>query len=137
LTDRFALACVVQETRSSDGSVATEERFFLTSLHRGRLTPSQILRVVRGHWGVETCFWPLDVQWREDDLPWCGSGPGVEVLGLPRLMAYNLLQLARRRHLRERRADGRLAAAPAWRRVFEWVRPSLRLSLLVEVPDPS
>jgi hypothetical protein len=127
---------VVQETRSPDGTVETEERFFLTNLHRGRLTAFQCLLVVRGHWGVETCFWSLDVPWREDALPWRRTGRAVEVLGLLRLMAYNLLQLLRRRHLRERRPDGRVADAPAWRRVFEWVRQALRLPLEVEpIPD--
>lgn len=119
---------VVQETQHPDGRVDIEERFFLTSLRPGRLTAAQSLRVVRGHWGIENdCFWSLDMQWGEDALPWCTTGQAVEVLGLLRLMAYNLLQLARKRHLRERRADGRAADPPAWRRIFDWVRQALRL----------
>ena len=128
---------VAQETRSPDGTVEIEERFFLTNLHRGRLTAAQTLVVVRGHWGIENdCFWSLDTQWHEDELPWSTTGSAVEVLGLLRLMAYNLLQLARKRHLRERRPDGRPTEPPAWRRLFSWVGQALRLPLLVEpVPD--
>ena len=128
---------IAQETRSSDGNVEVEERYFLTSLRPGRLTPTQSLLVVRGHWGIENdCFWSLDMQWREDDGPWSTRGRAVEVLGLLRLMAYNLLQLVRKRHLRERRPDGELAAPPAWRRVFEWVRQALRLPARVDpIPD--
>lgn len=121
---------VVQETRDKHGKVEVEDRFFLSSVRPGRLTAAQILAVVRGHWGIENdCFWSLDMQWREDDRPWCTAGRGVEAVSLLRLMAYNLLQLARRRHLRERRPDGERAEAPAWRRMFAWVRQALRLPL--------
>lgn len=123
---------VVQETQHPDGKFEIEERFFLTSLRPGRLTAAQCLRVVRGHWGIENdCFWSIDMQWREDCLPWCSRGRGVEALGLLRLMAYNLLQLARKRHLRERRRDGQVADPPAWRRIFEWVRQAFRLPALL------
>jgi hypothetical protein len=40
------------------------------------------------------------------------------VLGLIRLMAYNLLQLLRKRHLRLRRPDGTLAPTPAWQQIL-------------------
>jgi len=119
---------VEQDRRKQNGAVETTERLFLTSLHRGRLTPEQILRVIRGHWGIENdCFGSLDLQWDEDSRPWCTKGGALEVLGLLRIMAYNLLQVARKRHLRRRLADGRLAPAAAWRRIFEWVRQALVL----------
>jgi hypothetical protein len=119
---------VEQDRRKPDGAVEKTERLFLTSLHRGRLTPEQILRVIRGHWGIENdCFGSLDLQWDEDGRPWCTKGSALEVLGLLRLMAYNLLQVARKRHLRTKLADGRRAPATAWRRIFEWVRQALVL----------
>ena len=88
---------------------------------------------MRRHWGIENdCFWTLDVQWHEDALPWCTQGRAVEVLSWLRLMAYNLLQQARRRHLRRRDAAGRREAAPAWRRVFAWVRQALQRPPLIQ-----
>lgn len=113
-----------------DEPTLVEQRFFLTSLTGGRLRPEQILRVVRGHWGIENdCFWSLDLQWGEDAVPICSAGRGVEIVGVLRLMAYNLLQLARRRTLRRRRPDGTREAPPPWRSLFRWVQQALRLEL--------
>lgn len=112
---------------AADGTAEIERRYFLTNLPWGRLTAAQCLRLVRRHWGIENdCFWTLDVQWREDALPWCTQGRAVEVLSWLRLMAYNLLQLARRTHLRRRDAAGVREPPPAWRRVFAWVRQALQ-----------
>jgi predicted transposase YbfD/YdcC len=129
---------VEQETRDADGkTLECEQRYFLTSLHRGRLSGAQTLAVVRAHWGIENdCFWTLDTQWLEDAVPWCSQGQAVEVLSWFRLMAYNLLQLARRTHLRLRRPDGSLEDPPPWRRVFEWVRQALRRPLIDQEPEP-
>jgi hypothetical protein len=95
---------------------------------------AQILLVVRGHWGVENdCFWSLDTQWREDAVPWCSQGRAVEVLSWLRLMACNLLQFARRAHLRLRNPDNATLAPPSpWRRIFEWVRQAWRAPLIIE-----
>ncbi len=110
--------------------IVQEDRYFLSNLTPGRLTPQQILTVVRGHWGIENdCFWSLDMQMHEDAAPWCTQGRALEVLGVIRLMAYNLLQLARKRHLRPRMPTGAPGEAPAWRRLLEWVRQALRLPL--------
>ena len=127
---------VVQETLFPDGRIEAEQRFFVCSIPQARLSVAQILLVVRGHWGIENnCFWTLDTQWNEDAVPWCSSGRAVEVLSWLRLMAYNLLSLARRCHLRRRRANGTRDEPPAWRRVFTWVRQALRLDLAVRIPD--
>ena len=121
---------VEQTTRHSDGKIEVELRYFLTSVPWGRLSAAQILQVVRGHWGIENdCFWTLDTQWLEDSVPWCSTGNAVEVLSWLRLMAYNLIQLARRRHLRLRDQAGTQLPPPPWRRVFTWVRQALRLSM--------
>jgi hypothetical protein len=121
---------VEQLTRDKDGKVAVEHRFFVTSLRRGRLSSEQILLVVRGHWGIENnCFWTLDTRWKEDAMPWCASGKAVEAISWLRLMAYNLMQLARVRHLRSRCGDAIRGPAPAWNRIFAWVRQALRLDV--------
>jgi hypothetical protein len=121
---------VEQDTLGADGSHRIEQRFFLTNLHVGRLSTAQILTLVRLHWRIENdCFWSLDMQWHEDELPWCTVGPAVEILGLMRVMAYNLVQLARTRSLRPRGPNGHLAPVPSWRAVFRWVQQALRLDL--------
>lgn len=129
---------IQQVVRYPDGTELREERYFLTNLPAGRLTPAQVLRVVRAHWGIENdCFWSLDTQWREDAVPWCSRGRAVETLSWLRLMAYNLLQLARRRHLRPRGPDGQRAAPPPWRHLFGWVRLGWQLALPPpRVPNP-
>ncbi len=68
------------------------------------------------------CFETLDLQWNEDSVPWFSGGIAIEVLSWFRLMAYNLLQLARRRHLRKKLPDGSLENPPQWDRLFEWVK---------------
>jgi hypothetical protein len=126
---------VEQETRDPEGKLlGREDRYFLTNLRPGRLTLAQTLLVVRWHWGVENdCFWSLDTQWREDAVPWCSQGLAVEVLSWLRLMAYNLLQFARRAHLRLRHpTDATLAPPPPWRRIFDWVRQAWRRPLITE-----
>jgi hypothetical protein len=120
---------VEQTTTSDDGRSEVERRYFVTNLHRGRLTPAQVLTLIRAHWRIEAAFWALDVPWREDQLPWCTIGPATEVLGLMRLMAYNLVNLARCRSLRLRGDDGRLGQIPPWRAVRRWFAQAWRLDL--------
>jgi hypothetical protein len=63
----------------------------------------QILEVVRSHWAIENHgTWTVDVIWDEESQVWCGQGVGIHVLGLLRLMAYNLVSLLRCRYLRQR-----------------------------------
>lgn len=122
---------VRQETRDTAGNIQIEDRFFITSIPWRRLTPSQIVAVVRGHWGVENdTFNSLDVQWREDHGPWSTKDNAVWALGVLRLMAYNIAQLLRRRHLCKRRADGTRATPVAWSELFEYVREALRLTAM-------
>lgn len=121
---------VEQDTVDENGCHQIERRFFLTNLHIGRLSSAQILTLIRLHWRIEDdCFWSLDMQWHEDQLPWCTVGPAVEVLGLMRLMAYNLVQLARTRNLRPRGPNGQRAPLPSWRSLFRWIQQALRLDL--------
>src|SRR5262249_8696201 len=55
------------------------------------------------HWAIENhCNWTVDVIWDEDTKAWCGQGVGIQVLGLLRLMAYNLVSWLRCRYLRTR-----------------------------------
>jgi hypothetical protein len=119
---------VRQETRSSDGTIDIEERFFITSLPWDYLTPAQILGVVRNHWAVENdCFNSLDLQWREDSAPWCTRGTAIWALGLIRLLAYNTAQLLRRRRLRKKKSDQTWAEPMSWRSLFKTIEKSFEL----------
>jgi hypothetical protein len=95
---------VEQEIRiGRTGQIEREPRDYLTHLHRGRLKAEPILSLVRAHWAIANhCNWTLDVIWDEDRKVWCGQGVGIQVLGLLRLMAYNLVSLLRYRYLRRR-----------------------------------
>jgi len=89
--------------KGKTGQVERETRYYVTNLHLGRLQAEQILSVVRLHWAIENqCNWTVDVIWDEDTKAWCGQGVGVQVLGLLRLMAYNLVSWLRCRYLRAR-----------------------------------
>lgn len=120
---------VRQETMDDDdGSVETEDRYFITSLEWNFLKPAQILLAVRGHWGVENdAFNSLDLQWREDSGPWSTKGKAVIALSLLRLMAYNTAQILRRRRLRFKNEDGTLQAPMSWRSLFKDIESALKL----------
>lgn len=93
---------VAKEIRKGKtGQIEWENHDYLTNRHRGRLKSDQILAVVRAHWAVENrCHWTMDVIWDEDSKVWCGQGVGIQVLGLLRLMAYNVVSLLRCRYWR-------------------------------------
>lgn len=119
---------VRQETRGPGGKLEVEDRFFLTSLAPDYLTPAQILLLVRNHWAVENdCFNSLDLQWREDSGPWCTQGQAIWNLGLLRLLAYNTVQILRRRRLRKKNRNGTWAQPPSWRSIFKTIEKSFEL----------
>lgn len=100
-TEKFA-----GEQRPAAGAQAqeVEDRYFLTNLLWNRLKGEGILALVRAHWGIENQgFRTLDLEWEEDyGRPWCSQGWAVDVVGYLRLLAYNVLQLAKGRYLRKR-----------------------------------
>jgi len=92
---------VKQTTKSPDGKVEVENRYFVTSMPWDRLTAREVLNLVRLHWGVENgCHWTMDVVLGEDDRPWCTKGRALRMLSWLRLLAYNTLRLLRDRYLR-------------------------------------
>ena len=53
---------VKQTTQYPDGKETIENRYFITNLAWGRLKGTEILAMVRAHWGVENgCHWTIDV----------------------------------------------------------------------------
>jgi hypothetical protein len=88
---------VEMETFDSNGRrVSSENRYFVSSLPRSRLTGDQWLLLVRRHWGVETSHQILDVSFQEDDRPWIEQNPRATVVVMVlRRIAYTLLSLWR------------------------------------------
>lgn len=114
------------EVPGKDWSVESEERYFATNLPWNRLKALQILLVVRNHWSVENdCFHSLDVQWGEDRPAWCARGRAVIVLGWLRLLAYNLTQSLRRRHLRKKHPTLKTTTPWPWRSLFRLIAGEL------------
>lgn len=110
---------VRQKTRSESGVEVIEDRYFVTNMAPGYATPKQMLTLIRAHWRIENdTFNSLDVQWGEDSMPWCAKGCAVWVLGLLRLMAYNIMQHLRRCHLRPKTGTITEMACLTWRDVF-------------------
>jgi hypothetical protein len=121
-----------QETKSHSGAIEIEDRYFITSLLWNRLTAIQIVALVRGHWGIENdAFNSLDLQWGEDDGPWCTQGTAIWGLGVLRIMAYNVVQLLRRRNLRHKKKTGSWLAPLSWRQVFKVIERALAFDCVI------
>lgn len=116
---------VRQETRHSNGQVKIEDRYFLTSILWNRLSPWQILALVRAHWGIEVANNAMDVQWGEDNGRWCTQGRSVWVLGVLRMMVCNVAQHCRRRLLRLKDPRGGLRPPLSWRKLFKAIERAL------------
>jgi len=92
---------VKQTTRDDNGKDTVENRYFVTNLPKDRLSPREILTLVRLHWAVENgCHWTMDVILGEDDRPWCTKGKALRMLSWMRLLAYNILRMLKDRYLR-------------------------------------
>jgi predicted transposase YbfD/YdcC len=59
-----AIGCTVRITRHADGTESDEVRYYLSSRH---LSGQRFGEAVRGHWGIESMHWVLDVNFREDE----------------------------------------------------------------------
>ena len=115
---------VRQLTQHKDGRIEVEDHYRLTNLVWGRLKGTEILAVVRAHWGIENCAnWTTDVQWDEDQRAWCYQGNALLVLGLLRLMAFNVLQVLFKRHLKAKR-----------HRTLRWEQRFRRVELALLLP---
>ena len=59
-----AIGYSVRITRHADGTESDEVRYYLSSRY---LSGQRFGQAVRGHWGIESMHWVLDVNFREDD----------------------------------------------------------------------
>ncbi len=111
----------VRQRTVQSGRESWDDRYFLTNLPWGRLRPKQCLASVRAHWGIENdANWTMDAIWREDSRCWVRMGTAMELLGLLRILAFNLVRLLRHRVLKG--PDGELLP---FRRLLELMRIAL------------
>lgn len=83
---------VKTETRTEwRGKVTTETRYFISS---ARLTPERAAAAIRGHWGIESLHWVLDVIFKEDQSR-LRRGHGAQNMALVRRLAFNLVREGR------------------------------------------
>jgi len=117
---------IEQTTRFHDGSKCVELRYFVTNTTTGRMSPRRLFRLVRQHWGIENdCNWSFDMQFGEDAGRWCTQNKALVVLGVLRMISYNMLQHLRKSHVTV--PHERVAATPRpWADLFELVLDSLR-----------
>jgi predicted transposase YbfD/YdcC len=59
-----AIGYAVRITRHADGTESDDVRYYLSSRY---LSGKRFGEAVRGHWGIESMHWVLDVNFREDD----------------------------------------------------------------------
>lgn len=59
-----ALGYALRLTRHDDGTETSEVRYYICSRY---LSGKRFGEAVRGHWGIESMHWTLDVTFREDD----------------------------------------------------------------------
>jgi predicted transposase YbfD/YdcC len=59
-----AIGYAIRYTQHSDGRETCEVRYYICSRY---LSSKRFAEAVRGHWGIESMHWTLDVTFREDD----------------------------------------------------------------------
>lgn len=102
-----------------------EERYYVSSLPRARLTDAQWLALVRAHWGVENgTHYTLDAVFREDEHPWIESNEnGMLAVVILRRIALDLMALFR--SVTQRSDEKR---ATPWRDLIRWFYNALLLA---------
>jgi predicted transposase YbfD/YdcC len=87
------LRCLIRTTTRSErrGKVSAQTRYFIAS---APLSPERAAEAIRGHWGIESLHWVLDVIFKED-LSRLRRGHGAKNMALVRRFAFNLVRLGR------------------------------------------
>lgn len=113
----------VEYAKVRDGEVVErDERMYVTSLARERLTTQQWLLLVRSHWGIENNnHHTFDTAFAEDERPWIeADANGMLAVLVLRRVAYTLLALFRSVSLRAEESR-----ATRWKDLLVWVRDAL------------
>lgn len=80
------IICIESEI-TKKGATSKERRYYISSLQE---TPEDIGLFIRGHWGIESTHWILDVAFQEDNLT-ARAGNIAENLSLIRRISLNYL----------------------------------------------
>jgi len=83
-----AIGYTVRITRHADGTESDEVRYYLSSRY---FSGKRFGEAVRGHWGIESMHWVLDVNFREDDSRTRERASG-DNLSWPRRFAVTLMK---------------------------------------------
>ena len=59
-----AIGYALRWTTHADGSTSSDVRYYIIT---GHISGKRFAEAVRGHWGIESMHWVLDVTFREDD----------------------------------------------------------------------
>jgi predicted transposase YbfD/YdcC len=88
-----ALKSIVMTTTRTEwrGRVSEETRYFISS---AVLTPERAAEAIRGHWGIESMHWVLDVIFKEDQSR-LRRGHGAQNMALVRRLAFNIVRAGR------------------------------------------
>jgi hypothetical protein len=111
------------------GEITVGNRYYVTSRSPKNLPASTCLWLSRGHWRVENeTHWSADTQFLEDRRrhAWSRHPAGVVIVALLRMIAMNILAVARRLS-----RIGYSKETPAWRQVAEHFFLNLCDSILV------
>lgn len=87
------LACLIKTTTRSErqGHVIEQTRYFVSS---AQLSAERAATAIRGHWGIESLHWVLDVIFKEDQSR-LRRGHGAQNMALVRRLAINLVRNGR------------------------------------------
>jgi predicted transposase YbfD/YdcC len=89
----LAQVCRIERQRECKGQVQVETAYAITSLSPNEASPSKLLALVRGHWGIENrLHWVRDVTFREDQSQ-VRKGSAPQVMAGLRNTAIGLLRL--------------------------------------------
>lgn len=81
------------------GETHQETSYLITSLSREEASPARLLRLMRGHWGIENrLHWVRDVTFDEDRCQ-IRSGAAPQVMSALRNLVIGLLRLKRVRNI--------------------------------------
>lgn len=78
----------IESKKTEKGKISKERRYYISSLST---TAEDIGLLIRGHWGIESAHWILDVAFREDNQT-ARAGHIAENLSLIRRMSLNYLK---------------------------------------------
>jgi len=105
---------LVRDTRQSDGTRTHELQYGITSLRTDESNPERLLRLVRGHWCIESqVFWVKDVVMGEDRSS-VETGNIVAVLAMLRSTVLGVLRASGRRRIARAIRELKPTIGPRW-----------------------